>query len=69
MSRPDLSPLAAAFYMRVQFQELPIYAEIKAKGETSKNPWREAFLNPANLKYVIIATIVVLGQGVVWYSG
>ena len=58
-----------AFYMRVQFQELPIYAEIKAKGETSKNPWREAFLNPANLKYVIIATIVVLGQGVVWYSG
>ena len=58
-----------AFYMRVQFQESPIYAEIKAKGETSKNPWREAFLNPANLKYVIIATIVVLGQGVVWYSG
>ena len=58
-----------AFYMRLQFQELPIFAEIKAKGETSKNPWREAFLNPANLKYVIIATIVVLGQGVVWYSG
>ncbi|HML07091.1 MAG TPA: MFS transporter [Xanthobacteraceae bacterium] len=58
-----------AFYMRVQFQESPIYAEIKAKGETSKNPWREAFLNPANLKYVLIATVVVLGQGVVWYSG
>jgi len=58
-----------AFYMRLQFQESPIFAEIKAKGETSKNPWREAFLNPANLKYVIIATIVVLGQGVVWYSG
>jgi len=55
--------------MRLQFQESPIFAEIKAKGETSKNPWREAFLNPANLKYVIIATIVVLGQGVVWYSG
>ncbi len=58
-----------AFYMRRQFQESPIYAEIKAKGETSKNPWREAFGNPANLKYVAIATIVVLGQGVVWYSG
>ena len=58
-----------AFYMRVQFQESPVYAEIKAKGETSKNPWREAFGNPANLKYVVIATIVVLGQGVVWYSG
>jgi MFS family permease len=55
-------------YMRYNFEESPVYAEIKAKGETSKNPWREAFLNPANLKYVVIATIVVLGEGVVWYS-
>ncbi len=55
-------------YMRANFEESPVYAEIKAKGMTSKNPWREAFLNPANLKYVVIATIVVLGEGVVWYS-
>jgi MFS family permease len=57
-----------ALYMRANFQESPIYAEIKAKGATAKNPWREAFLS-ANIKYVLIATIVVLGQGVVWYSG
>src|SRR6202166_5262527 len=55
-------------YMRANFEESPVYAEIKAKGNTSKNPWREAFLNPVNLKYVAIATIVVLGEGVVWYS-
>src|SRR5260370_6309214 len=55
-------------YMRANFEESPVYAEIKAKGHTSKNPWREAFLNPQNLKYVVIATIVVLGEGVVWYS-
>ena len=55
-------------YMRANFEESPVYAEIKAKGHTSKNPWREAFLNPVNLKYVAIATIVVLGEGVVWYS-
>ena len=55
-------------YMRVNFEELPVYAEIKAKGQTSKNPWSEAFLNPNNFKYVVIATIVVLGEGVVWYS-
>src|ERR1700724_773614 len=55
-------------YMRANFEESPVYAEIKAKGNTSKNPWREAFLNPANLKFVAIATIVVLGEGVVWYS-
>jgi MFS family permease len=61
--------LFIAGYVRSQFEESPVYAEIKAKGQTSKNPWREAFLNSANLKYVIIASIVVLGQGVVWYSG
>ncbi len=55
-------------YMRANFEESPVYSEIKAKGMTSKNPWREAFLNPLNLKYVVIATIVVLGEGVVWYS-
>jgi MFS family permease len=58
-----------AVYIRSSFEESPVYMEIKARGQTSKNPWREAFLNPANLKYVVIATIVVLGQGVVWYSG
>ena len=58
-----------AFYIRSTFEESPIYAEIKAKGQTSQNPWREAFGNPANLKFVLIACIVVLGQGVVWYSG
>jgi MFS family permease len=55
-------------YMRSNFEESPVYAEIKAKGQTSENPWREAFLDPINLKYVVIATIVVLGEGVVWYS-
>jgi len=57
-----------AFYVRRQFAESPIYAEIKAKAQTSKNPWKEAFLS-SNIKFVLIATIIVLGQGVVWYSG
>ena len=57
-----------AYYIRVHFQELPIFEEIKAKGAMTKNPWKEAFLS-ANIKFVLIATIVVLGEGVVWYSG
>src|SRR6266700_2557024 len=47
-------------YMRLSFEESPIYEEIKAKGGTSKNPWKEAFLS-ANFKFVVIATIIVLG--------
>src|SRR6202162_2273498 len=37
-------------YMRANFEESPVYAEIKAKGLTSKNPWSEAFLHPVNFK-------------------
>lgn len=60
--------VAIAIYIRLQLQETPIFEEIKAKGQMTRNPWREAFLS-SNIKYVGIATIVLIGQGVVWYSG
>jgi MFS family permease len=60
--------VAVAIYIRLQLSETPIFQEIKAKGLATKNPWKEAFLGP-NIKFVLIATIVVLGEGVVWYSG
>ncbi len=60
--------VAIAIYIRLQLQETPIFEEIKAKGQMTKNPWREAFLS-SNIKYILIATIVLIGQGVVWYSG
>jgi MFS family permease len=60
--------VAMAIYIRLQLQESPIFAEIKARGELSKNPWRDAFFGP-NFKYIMIATVVLIGQGVVWYSG
>src|SRR5207247_9881985 len=60
--------VAIAIYIRLQLQETPIFQAIKAKGQTATNPWREAFLSE-NLKYVLIASIVVIGEGVVWYSG
>jgi MFS family permease len=60
--------VAIAIYIRLQLQETPIFQEIKAKGQMTKNPWREAFLS-SNIKYILIATVVLIGQGVVWYSG
>ncbi len=60
--------VAIAIYIRLQLQETPIFAEIKAKGQMTRNPWKEAFLS-SNIKYIGIATIVLIGQGVVWYSG
>jgi MFS family permease len=60
--------VAIAIYIRLSLQETPIFQDIKAKGQTASNPWREAFLS-RNIKYVLIASVVVLGQGCVWYSG
>ena len=64
----SLLMVAIAIYIRLQLQETPIFQAIKAKGQTATNPWREAFMGD-NLKYVAIASIVVIGEGVVWYSG
>src|SRR5438132_530748 len=60
--------VAIAIYIRLQLQETPIFEEIKAKGQMTRNPWKEAFLS-SNIKYILIAIIVLIGQGVVWYSG
>ncbi|MGY4504740.1 MFS family permease [Bradyrhizobium sp. GM24.11] len=60
--------VAIAIYIRLQLQETPIFQEIKARGQMTRNPWKEAFLS-ANIKYIGIAVVVLIGQGVVWYSG
>lgn len=60
--------VAIAIYIRLQLQETPIFQEIKARGQMTRNPWKEAFLS-ANIKYIGIAIVVLIGQGVVWYSG
>jgi MFS family permease len=60
--------VAIAIYIRLQLGETPIFQEIKAKGQMARNPWKEAFLTQ-NIKFVLIASVVVIGEGVVWYSG
>src|SRR5690242_770351 len=60
--------VAIAIWIRLQLQETPIFQEIKAKGAMTRNPWKEAFLS-SNIKFVAIASIIVIGEGVVWYSG
>ena len=55
-------------YMRANFEESPVYAEIKAKGQHEQESMARGLPQSRNLKYVMIATIVVLGEGVVWYS-
>ncbi len=60
--------VAIAIYIRLQLQETPIFQEIRSRGQMTRNPWKEAFLS-SNIKYIGIAIVVLIGQGVVWYSG
>jgi MFS family permease len=64
----SLVMVAIAIYIRLRLQETPIFQALKAQGRTATNPWREAFMSQ-NLKYVAIASIIVIGEGCVWYSG
>jgi MFS family permease len=59
--------VVTAMYIRLKLQETPIFQAIKARGQTATNPWREAFTG-SNLKYVLIASAIVIGEGCVWYS-
>jgi MFS family permease len=62
--------LAISVYIRTKLHESPVFAKMKSKGSLSKNPIRESFANPTNLKYVLIALFgAAAGQGVVWYTG
>lgn len=60
--------VAIAIYIRLQLQETPIFQEIRARGQMTTDPWKEAFLS-SNVKFIGIAIVVLIGQGVVWYSG
>jgi MFS family permease len=62
--------LAVSLYIRLQMQESPLFKRLKAGGKTSRNPFKEAFANSTNLKYVALALFgATAGQGVVWYTG
>ena len=62
--------LGISLYMRLRMQESPLFARLKERGAVAKNPLRESFANPVNLKYVLLALFgATAGQGVVWYTG
>lgn len=60
--------LAVSVYIRLKLKESPLFLKLKAKGALSRNPIKESFGNPTNLKYVVLALFgATAGQGVVWY--
>jgi MFS family permease len=61
--------LAVSLWIRLKLKESPVFAAMKAAGETSKNPLREAFDTGAKIRRVFAAMIgVAAGLTVVWYT-
>jgi predicted MFS family arabinose efflux permease len=61
--------LAVSVFMRLKLSESPAFEKLKADGQQSKAPYREAFGNWPNLKLVLLAFFAVMcAQGAVWYT-
>jgi len=62
--------LAVSVWIRLSMNESPAFKKMKDEGKTSKAPLTESFGQWGNLKIVALALFgLVMGQGVVWYSG
>jgi MFS family permease len=62
--------LGVSIWIRLQLEESPAFARIKAEGKHSKTPLREAFGRWSNAKVALLALLGgTAGQAVVWYTG
>ncbi len=62
--------LGVSIWIRLQLEESPAFARIKAEGKSSKTPLREAFGRWENAKVAILALFGgTAGQAAVWYTG
>jgi len=62
--------LGVSIWIRLQLEESPAFARIKAEGKQSKTPLREAFGRWENAKIAILALFGgTAGQAAVWYCG
>ena len=62
--------LGISVWIRLSMNESPAFKKMKEEGKVSKAPLSESFGQWGNLKIVLLALFgLVMGQGVVWYSG
>src|SRR6266566_9540883 len=64
--------LAIAIYIRMRLQETPLFARLKARGETTTNTstWaKESFSGRKVGTIALVLLGLTAGQGVVWYQG
>ncbi len=61
--------LAVSIWFRLKLSESPVFRRMHAEGRRSERPYADAFLDPANLRRVLVALFAVMvAQGTVWYT-
>jgi MFS family permease len=66
----SLLMLAISYYVRKKLAESPVFAQLKAAGQTSKAPIRDSFGSVSSWKlFFIVLFGAAAGQAVVWYTG
>jgi MFS family permease len=62
--------VGVSLFVRLRMRESPIYSQLKAQGQTSVAPIKEAFATRENRRRMAISLFgATAGQGVVWYTG
>ena len=61
--------LAVSLWMRLKLQESPVFKALKESGGCAKNPFKESFTYPGNLKRLFVALFgIAAGLTVIWYT-
>jgi MFS family permease len=58
----------AAVWLRLKLTETPLFAELQARGKTSRAPIRETFADRGNLRALLVALLVISGSSVIWHT-
>lgn len=65
----SLALLAISLWMRLMLRESPVFTAMKAAGEQSRNPLKEAFTYPGNKRRMLVAMIgIAAGFTVIAYT-
>ncbi|MGZ9099314.1 MAG: MFS transporter, partial [Brevundimonas sp.] len=62
--------LAISLWIRLKLNESPAYQQMEAEGGERRAPYKEAFFQWNNGRFVLIALFgIMIAQGAVWYCG
>lgn len=61
--------LAISLWMRLKLSESPVFVAMREEGERSRNPLKDSFTYPGNIRRMLVALFgIAAGLTVIWYT-